>query len=73
MIDALFIKTILCLIAIFGYLYNSNKHLKESYIIWIISNTGWAILSFRGEEYQLGAMFIIYNCFCIYGLYKQFK
>ncbi len=67
------IKLLFALIAIVGYLYNTNKYLKESYIIWLISNTGWAILSFRCEEYQLGAMFIIYNCFCIYGLYKQFK
>lgn len=67
------IKTILAAIAIYGYISNIANRKIRSYILWIISNTGWAICNALIKEYELMAMFIIYNLFCIYGIIKEYN
>jgi len=67
------IKLIFAILAITGYIANISDRKILSYFIWLISNSGWAALAYRGNEYQLMAMFIVYNGFCIYGIIKELK
>ena len=65
------IKLILAALAIHGYIANIANQKLKSYIIWLISNTGWAIYNGYKNEYELMAMFLVYNGFCIYGIIRE--
>jgi hypothetical protein len=61
-------KLIFAIIAILGYILNIIDYQVISYIIWFISNSLWALYSFKKGEKEIMWMFITYNLFCIYGI-----
>jgi len=67
------IKLIFAILAITGYITNISDRKTLSYFIWLVSNSGWAILSYLNNEYELMTMFIVYNAFCIYGIISERK
>jgi len=64
-------KLMFGVIAIVGYFFNIKEKRKVSYIIWLISNSLWSIYSFIAGEYELGVMFLMYDAFCIYGIFNK--
>lgn len=69
-------KYYLFLMAIFGYFLNvSDKKDNKivSYVVWFFSNTGWALYNYSISEREATAMFVVYNLFCVYGIYKLIK
>lgn len=61
-------KLILALLATLGYFKLVSHKKLSAYVIWTISNTGWSIYNFSIKEWEMAAMFIIYDLFCIYGI-----
>lgn len=66
-------KIVFGLIAVLGYTFNINNYKITSYILWLTSNTMWAIYSLTNNEKELAIMFGIYNIFCAYGIFKEIK
>ena len=67
------IKLIGFMCALFGYILNITDGKRDSYILWIISNTVFIINSFVIGEVIMVLMFSTYLCFCIFGLYREIK
>jgi len=67
------IKFLLVAIAIHGYIANIANQKIKSYILWMASNTGWAIYNYSVKEYALMSMFLVYNMFCLYGIIRENK
>jgi len=65
------IKLLFALIAITGYIANIKDKKSLSYWLWLFSNTGWFVMSLFSDEWALALMFLVYDGFCIYGLYKE--
>ena len=63
-------KLALFLVAILGYIYNIKEKKILSYSIWLVSNSGWAFINYKLNQYEAMMMFLCYNCFCIYGIIK---
>jgi len=71
--DTFMMDTIIFLIAISGYALNGNKksvYRISSYILWLISNTYWAVYAFNNNNQWLMFMFITYNVFCSINIIK---
>ena len=66
-------KWLFVFMAVFGYLLNIDGKLKCSYIVWLVSNTCWAIYFLTKKEYESFLMFLIYDLLCVYSLRKQWK
>lgn len=61
-------KWIFLTIAIAGYIFNIKDKKLISYVLWLVSNTGWGIYNLVQHEYELFIMFMVYNVFSIYGI-----
>jgi len=66
-------KLIFVFIAIVGYILNINNYKLYSYITWLVSNSLWGLYGLFNNEYEFMLMFIIYDCFSIYGIIKELK
>ena len=66
-------KILFAIIAIIGYIYNIKGYRMISYIIWLISNSLWALYSFYNGELELSLMFMSYNVFILIGIYNGRK
>jgi hypothetical protein len=59
-----------------GYFYNISSDIRKrklSYLIWFLSNSGWAVHNYFLHEYEAMFLFIVYNCLSLYGLIKCSK
>lgn len=66
-------KWLFVLLATIGYLLNIKGSYKASYVVWLVSNSCWAIYFLITREYESMSMFVIYDILCIYSLSKQWK
>lgn len=64
------IKLLFALIAIAGYIANIKDYKKASYLFWVLSNSGFGILTLIEGEWQMSIMFTVYDLFCFYGIMK---
>ena len=57
----------LTFLSITGIVLNIKKF-RASYVIWICTNAGWAIIDFSKGIHAQGALFVIYFFLSIWGL-----
>jgi len=61
---------LICL-SVFGTYLNADGRLKQSYMVWLVSNIGWSIVCYQGCQWSLLTLQIIYGCLSIKGLLKK--
>ena len=65
------ITWVLSITSIIGNYFNC-KRLKVCFIIWVIVNTGWAIIDISNKVYSRAILDIVQIWFCIFG-YKEWR
>jgi len=65
---------IICtIIAIIGAVYVSRGNSKTPNYLWSIANMGFIIHSMNIKEYELVALFCVYEIISIYGIYNHWS
>ena len=57
---------LLCALSLFGLILNTHKN-RSGFIVWGVSNIGWAIQHSARGNWADTIMFIVFTAFCIYG------
>lgn len=65
-------KIILTLLSVTGVILNAKKK-RICFIIWLITNTSWAIVDFSHGLWEQGALFVVYVALAIYGWFNWKK
>jgi nicotinamide riboside transporter PnuC len=63
---------ILVILSIAGVILNIYKR-KECFVIWGITNLGWAIYDFKIGAYAQGVLFAVYFGLAVWGIIKWRK
>jgi hypothetical protein len=67
------IAVVLDILSVAGMQLNASGKLKQSYILWIIANTGWILYDLYGGDPVQSILFIIYTIQAIYALSRGSK
>lgn len=60
---------ILTVFSIIGVILNTHQD-RRCFYIWICTNSAWAAVDFYKGIYAQSAMFMLYLCLSVWGLYK---
>ncbi|HBA73412.1 MAG TPA: hypothetical protein DCZ63_14850 [Geobacter sp.] len=63
------ITWVLTILSIIGVILNTYQD-RRCFYIWIVTNASWAVVDFSKGIHAQAAMFTLYLCLSIWGLYK---
>ena len=63
---------LITILSIVGVWLNIKKK-KSCFVIWAFTNASWAIYDFVIHAYAQSALFAVYFCLALYGLYEWRK
>lgn len=63
---------IITLLSFIGVILNIKKR-KESFVIWVFTNSVWCIYDFHIGAYAQSGMFAVYTALAVWGIYSWRK
>jgi nicotinamide riboside transporter PnuC len=62
----------LAILSLVGVILNIKKR-TECFVIWLFTNASWTVYDYHMTAYAQSALFFIYTCLAVYGLYEWRK